>query len=372
MAVPDFASRELPERQTRDSRFRFGLRVPACAHPFEVAGFAQRVEQAGFDVCWIPDSQFVWRDVWATLAIVASRTERITLGPAVTNFESRDVTVTAAAASTINDLAPGRLIVGVGTGDSGVKTLGLAPTRLSVMREQISALRTLLAGEVMTFGGGEGSFAERRMRIRSASGPAVPIFMAASGPKSLAFAGGVADGVMILAGAGPTLIARALGYVRQGAEAAGRTLDDLDVWLAVHTAIADGERSAARMVKPLIISSAQLGAHDALRAAGIEIEVPRVAGGVYPDMAHAESWDAAIEVAERWVTDTMALQYARQYTFSGTPESVIGRIRAAAELGIRNFYVLGYSSYEFPHDLLEAFGSDVIPALRGGREEHTR
>src|SRR3712207_6780459 len=132
---------------------RFGLRLPPCVSAAEVALFARSVEEAGFEHAWFPDSQFLWRDVWATVALAAAQTERIVLGTAVTNFETRNPAVTAAAAATVEEVARGRFVLGVGTGDSSIKTLGLAPTRLARMRKEVELVRQLLAGEAVAYGG---------------------------------------------------------------------------------------------------------------------------------------------------------------------------------------------------------------------------
>ena len=94
---------------------RFGLRIPPCRSAAEVARCVADAERAGFDIAWLPDSQFLWRDVWACLALAAARTERIVLGTCVTNLQTRDPSVTAAAAVTLDELAPGRTILGVGS-----------------------------------------------------------------------------------------------------------------------------------------------------------------------------------------------------------------------------------------------------------------
>jgi 5,10-methylenetetrahydromethanopterin reductase len=344
---------------------RFGLRLPPCVQAAEVAAFARSAEEAGFDHAWFPDSQFLWRDVWATVALAAVRTERIVLGTAVTNFETRNPAVTAAAAATIEELAPHRFVLGVGTGDSSIKTLGLAPTRLGRMRRQVELVRQLLAGEAVAYGGTAGAYANRRMRMRCAPGYPVPIYLAATGPKALELAGRIADGVIMLSGTAPHLIETALGHVRRGAQAVGRELAEIDVCLAAHTALAPDEEAAARLVKPLCITSAQLGGSDALRAAGIEIEVPPLVAGVYPDVTHAEDWDEAIGAAERWVTDEMSRRYADTFCLAGPPQAIGERLQRAADLGVTSFYVLAVSSYFLPVQLLEEFRDRIIPQLRG-------
>lgn len=352
---------EVASEARPDAGVRFGLRHPACVGAGEVAEFARQAELAGFETAWFPDSQFLWRELWATMAIATTTTERIGLGSAVTNFETRNVSVTAAAVSTIEELAPGRVRLGVGTGDSAIKTLGLRPTRLARMREQVALLRELLSGSTVAWGEPGEAYGVRRMRVRSAPGHPVPIYMAATGPKALELAGEIADGVIIIAGIAPSLIERAVGLVRRGAEAAGRTLDEIDLWLGAHTAVATDEREAARLVKPLCLSAAQIGGSGALRSVGIEVSVPPVVEGIYPDVTHAEDWEAAIAAADRYIDDEIARRYAESFTLAGPPDLLRERIDRAVELGIRGFYILGYSSYELPVAALRAFGEEIIP-----------
>ena len=342
---------------------KFGLRHPPCRPVPEMAEFAVRAEQADFDMAWFPDSQFLWRNVWATLALVATKTSKIGLGTAVTNFETRHVAVTAAAASTIEELAPHRLRVGFGTGDSAVKTLGLRPTALDRMRENIGLFRQLTASEKVIFGT-SGDYAHREMLLSTAPGYQLPVYMAASGPKALTLAGELCDGVIILAGVAPDLIRRSLDRIDEGARKSGRTLADIDLWLAAHAFITSDRTTAARMVKPLCVTSAQLGASAALESVGIDITVPKVVPGIYPDVTHAVDWDAAIRGSDDYVTNEQADIYARNFTFAGTPQDVIGRIEAAAELGVNSFYVQGPLSYELPVSQLESFRDQIIPHFR--------
>jgi 5,10-methylenetetrahydromethanopterin reductase len=346
------------------TRIRFGLRMPPCADIRQIADFVREAEDAGFDNAWFPDSQFLWRDVWATIALAATRTERITLGTAVTNLETRNPAVTAAAASTIEEIAPGRFVLGISTGDSSIKTLGLAPTRLGRMREEVDRIRRLMSGEALTYGGTTGIYANRQMRVKSAPGHAVPIYIAATAPKALELCGEIADGVLLQAGLAPDLLEAALAKVRLGAENVGRRFEDIDICLTAHTAVADQE-TATRLVKPLVVTTSQLGGGGALRAAGIEVEIPPLVGGVYPDVTHAEDWDLAIEAASKFVDDETSRRYAESFCLAGPPEVVVDRIRAAVDLGVTSFYILGHRSYALPRDLLEAFRDEIIPRVRG-------
>ncbi|WUH89184.1 LLM class flavin-dependent oxidoreductase [Streptomyces sp. NBC_00433] len=333
---------------------RFGLRLPPCAPAREVADFARRAEAEGLDTVWIPDSQFLWHDVWTTAALVADRTEHIGIGVAVTNFETRHIAVTANAVASVDDISGGRVKVAFGTGDSSVKTIGKRPTPLHRMRENIALLRGLLRGEEASW---PGPYGERPMRLRRHAAREVPVYMAASGPKALALAGEVADGVILAAGTAPPLVERGTGFIRAGAERAGRTLADLDVVLAAHTLVTQDEADAVRQVKPLCLAMAQLGAGAALRAVGIDIEVPDVVEGVYPDITHAESWDLAVAIADRYIGDDDAERFASHLTLAGTPGQLGKRVDAAMGVGIESFYLLGPSSYQLPHNQLDAFAS---------------
>ncbi|WP_331755643.1 LLM class flavin-dependent oxidoreductase [Streptomyces sp. NBC_01643] len=328
----------------------------------EVADFARDAEAAGFETIWIPDSQFLWHDAWTTATLVADRTNRIGIGVAVTNFETRHVAITANVISSVDELSGGRVQVAFGSGDSAVKTIGRRPTLLRDMRESIAILRRLLRGEDVVWEGSD-KYGGRPMRLRHPAGRDVPIFMAATGPKALALAGEVADGVIVAAGVAPHLIVRALNYVREGAERGGRSLAELNVFLAAHTIVAPDEGSAVREVKPLCLAMAQLGAKEALRAVGIEIDVPAVVAGIYPDVTHAESWDLAVRTAEDYIDDAAAERYAAGLTLAGTAEQVAKRIEAAigTGMGINGFFLIGPSSYELPRNQLDAFGSTLIP-----------
>ena len=341
------------------SQVTFGLRIPPCRSAAEVADCARRAEEAGFDIAWIPDSQFLWRDVWATLALSATATASIRLGTCVTNFETRHASVTAAACGTLDELAPGRVILGVGTGDSSIKTLGLEPTRLGRMREQIELTRALLRGEPVEFEG-------RRMQIEVAPGERVPIYMAANAPKALALAGELCDGVIFLAGFRPELVRGALEHVATGAARAGRTLADLDICAGTICHVTDDEREAARVVRPYVVATAQVGGRESLRAAGIEVDPPAVVAGIYPDMSHARDWDEASAAAEGWVSDEVALRYADAFCLVGSVDETVDRLKAVAALGVTSFYIRHVSSYTLPTEILDAYGASVIPRFRAG------
>src|SRR5437016_6767433 len=175
------------------TRVQVSLRIPGTAPMPELVKLVQQVEAAGFDGAGILDSQLLCRDTFVTMALAATHTSALTLFPAVTNPLTRHASVLAGAIQTVEELAPGRVKVVIGTGYTSAHTIGRKPATLAEMRACIATLRALLGGESVDFGGTPG-------RLTFASKRRIPIVMAASGPKAIEVAGEIADGALLLVG----------------------------------------------------------------------------------------------------------------------------------------------------------------------------
>ena len=145
-----------------------------------------------FDYVGVADSQSLARELYVTLGVVAASTERVMLGPTVSNPLTRHPAVAASAIASINELSKGRAFMGLGSGDSAVLNLGLRPARLAELHHYIQSVREMLAGETAEFRGD-------RAHVRWSS-TAIPIAMSAEGPRTLAMAGSVADAAIIHTG----------------------------------------------------------------------------------------------------------------------------------------------------------------------------
>lgn len=333
---------------------KFGIRVPPCAPATEVAAVIKRAENIGWDVAWIADSQFLWRDVFATMAIAALQTERMQLATAVSNVETRHVSVVASAINTIAELAPGRVILGLGTGDSSVRYLGVPPTRRAKIWGSLEIIRTLLGGEFYDFPG-------RAARLKDAQGN-VPIFIAASGPKMLFDAGQHADGVLTLAGSDLQRVAANRARVDEGANSVGRRPEDVDFVIGAFCHVTSDIEKDARMLKPIVLHHAGLG-REAMQAAGIDLVAPprSVMPDAYPDLVHAEDWDAAVTEAARYVSDDMAVRFARSFCLFNSPTEIASQIRALSALGVTGLYLRHVGNYTLPTELIETIGSEIMP-----------
>ena len=165
---------------------RFGLNRFDARSVEAFAADVRRAEALGWDAAFQPDSQLRRRDTYVLLAAAARATERITLGTLLANPMNRHPTVTASSIATIDELAPGRTLLGWGVGDTAVRLAGLRPARIKELEASTRLMRALLDGEAVEVGA-----------LRPARLPhhrPVPIWIAAGGPRTLRMAGGVAAG----------------------------------------------------------------------------------------------------------------------------------------------------------------------------------
>lgn len=203
----------------------------------------QLAEALGFDTAWIADTHLVCRELWVTLAACAAGTSRIRLGPGIAVPHTRHVSVTASAIATLHELAEGRVVLGIGTGGSAAETMGLSVgkvARIATLESMAGALRRLLGREPIRLDNGTDA---RLAWLERA--PAIPLYLAGSGPRMLDAAGRLGDGAIMYSGVAPWLVEAALGCVTAGARSVGRDPGDLDVAIWAPTSIAP-DRALAR------------------------------------------------------------------------------------------------------------------------------
>lgn len=198
-------------------------------------------ESSGVEACWVIDSQIAMRDGFALLALLSRSTERMFVGPGVTNLLTRHPTVVANSLITLQELSGGRALAGIGAGDSAVYPIGLTPQRVADLGEGLTSLRSLMSGEAITHRGDE-------IRLVGAVDPAPPVFLAASQPRMLRLAGAVADGVIIMGPSHPEIVRLQLSQVDRGARDAGRDPAAVfrDVWV---TMAVDGEERGVDAIR---------------------------------------------------------------------------------------------------------------------------
>ena len=227
---------------------------------------------------------------------------------AVTNPMTRHVSVLASLAQTVEELAPGRLTLVVGSGYSAVNTIGRKAATLNEMRESVANLKSLLAGDNVDFGGFQA-------RLPYAAGRRIPVLLAATGPRTIELAGEVADGAMLAVGLHPGSMDAARSILHAGARKAGRDPDMLDIIYLARVHVADDLDAARDMARPICAQWA-LEPYRArwLREAGVDLphlKVPPELEGLYPDIPHAENWEEARRLTSFLSDDLVAADMRR-------------------------------------------------------------
>jgi 5,10-methylenetetrahydromethanopterin reductase len=273
---------------------RFGLNRfdPRSVELF--AADVRRAEALGWDAALQPDSQLRRRDTYVLLAAAARVTGRIVLGPLLANPVNRHPTVTASSIATIDELAPGRVLLGWGVGDTAVRLAGLKPARVAELEASTRLMRRLLDGQGVDVG------AARPARLPHPR--PVPIWIAAGGPRTLRMAGGAADGVFIRVGTHPANIARSVELIRAGAKDAGRDPASVRLGAVFHTVLVDDPPRALTMGKSMAAGyyeySPALFDPPGLPWNGPDPEKLKRDRQVWPDFHHAVDLEASGRVVD--------------------------------------------------------------------------
>ena len=316
----------------------------------EVAELARYAEELGITGVWIADSQTVFRDAYVAMTLAASRTTRVLLGPAVSNIMTRHPSVLAGAMATLAEMTEGRVVLGLGVGGSATSTVGLKRSRLADLEEAILAIRAMLAGQISRYRGHELKMSWDTQRV--------PIYIAASNPMSLQLAGRVADGVQVLAGTHPALVASAIDNVRSGAEQAGRTLADLRVYVRFACGLSVDGITARQEAKAYGAVAANTLARNALLAS---LPEGAISGALLEDLDRLSKEFDYHEHARRAADHTryMTDRLLDLVAIAGTPDAAIPMFQKLAELEIDGFLVPGRAND--PRKLMHLLATEVVP-----------
>lgn len=274
-------------------------------------------ESKGVAHAWILDSQILYQNAYIALGILARETHSIGIGPGVTNLVTRHETVVANAMSTLAAIAPGRVVIGVGTGDSSVRPIGLKPLRVAHLRTRIQRLRALVGGEDVESNG-------LSFRVAVVAEQRPKIFVAATLPKMLELAGAVADGVIIVGAADPDFVRMQMAAIDRGAESVGREPQSVerDLWQG----LAIGEGPAPTR---LLASYAATQSRFLLRWP----QLPSSLATFMPDMERVvKSYDFGehLRVGAQH-GDLVSDELVRRIAIAGTLEECADRVRSILE-----------------------------------------
>jgi probable F420-dependent oxidoreductase len=326
---------------------QFGVCFAPDPPPRRWVDLAKLAEDRGFDYVWLWDSHVLWQEVYPVFTLMAAETERIRIGPLVTNPVTRDPTVTASALATLDDLTDGRMVMGIGRGDSARRVIGKTPVSVERMEWGANLIRDLVAGREVDYEGTTIQLKWARWDL--------PVWMAAYGPKALRAVGRVADG-LVMQLADPFIIEWSLRYVREGAEEAGRSLEDIKIMSAAPTFVTEDLAAAREQVRwfPALVSNHVV---DLVNRYASD-ELPPELTDYIRARDHYDYSDHGRRGAEHaeFVTD----QIVDRFCVIGTLEQCQEKLHVLERIGVDQFTIYAVS-VEGPDAIIETYGKEIIP-----------
>jgi len=290
---------------------RIGVTLQGVDEPAEFGELARWIEGLGYDDLWLTDSSLHAGEVYVYATLALAATTRLRVGTAVTNPLTRHPAITANAAATLERLAPGRFVCGIGVGDSPLPEIGLRPAKVSTLVESVELMRRLWSGE--TLNGHVARWDFEAAKLTAPPGE-LPVHWAASGPKTLAAAGEHADGVILLAGLFPEGIAFAREAIAAGRGRSARARFATTAFL--YGSIRDDEATALEEARSIAAWFPQVSPQYA-RLAGMSEEQIEAVRAAYGGGEFQEAKKAAELIDDEIV---------RKVAFAGTPETAARKL----------------------------------------------
>ena len=311
----------------------------------------QLAEAQGFEYAWTYDSHVLWQESMPVMALAADQTSKIKLGHMVTNPAIRDPTVLASAYATLQDISNGRMIMGVGRGDSSVRYVGRKPMKVAEFEEALQMVKPFMNGKEVTWNDKQLQLKWVRPEL-----PEIEMHVAGYGPKALAVAGRQGDGVIIQL-ADPDIIQWIMDTARKAAEEAGRDPSALKCIVSAPSHISDDLADARNQVRwfPAMVSNHVQDLIDRYGTDGSTI--PQVLTD-YVEARKFYDYNEHSRVGAKhgeFVTD----EICDRFCAIGSTEQVLAKLRELESIGVDQFNV--YLMTEGQEATLEAYGRDILP-----------
>ena len=338
------------------------------------------LEALGFDSAWVPDSQMIWSDTFAVLSLVAAHTTRLRVGTGVAIAPTRLAPVTAHAIASINQLAPGRTFLGIGSGHTAMRAMGFETMKGPAFREYLRVVRALLHGEEVDYTlDGETRpihFLHPDQGYINTTHP-VPIYVGADGPIALKAAGAYGDGRISAMDPTPDRMVASVAIAREGASAVGRVFPEQFSPFAMVSAcvLQPGERKDSERVVGQVGATVAGVLHwwyEMYRAYGNDDMVPdlcrdewaqylRIVSGwnMPPERVHQRLHlgHATFLVPEERKLVTPAMIEAAG-ALVGEPDEIIARIRLHEAAGLRELVLL--PTFDQARAVFRDFSREII------------
>ncbi len=331
----------------------FGVVLQTDPPAWRVIDLTRQAETLGFSHGWTFDSHVLWQEPFVVYSQMLSSTNRMIVGPMVTNPGTRNWTVTASLFATLNDMFGNRTVCGIGRGDSALRVLGHKPATLATLSESMKVIKELAEGRKVVYNG-------TAQQFLWGEGGRLDILMAAYGPKALRLCGTQADG-FILQLADPQIAAWTIKAVRSAAADAGRDPNDLYMCVAapayVGTDLAH-QRDQCRWFGGMV------GNHVADLVARYGSEGAGVPRALTDYIKEREEYDySGHGKAGHEHTDFVPDEIVDRFCILGNESNHIKRLRELRDLGVDQFAI--YLMHDQKDETLNAYGQRIIPAVNG-------
>jgi len=335
----------------------FGVTVLPDPPASRLVELLQAAERNGFDYGWTYDSHILWQEPYPLLTMAALATSRLKLGLNVTNPGTREPTVTASAFATLQDISGGRMIIGIGRGDSARRTIGLQPVKVAEFERSVTAIRDLVGGRSIHWNDTDIELAWAKEL------EPVPVYVAGYGPKVLSIAGRCADGVIIQL-ADPEIVEWIVGQVRRAAEEAGRDPAEVKVMACAPAHVSDDLSAACEQVRwfPAMVSNHVFDLLSKYDKADLPASLTD-----YVERMQRENYDYSEHsrvgaTHGQQVTD----ETCERFCILGNAGQHVDKLRRLQAAGVDQWNI--YLMTEGQEETLAAYGAEVIPQF--ARDAH--
>jgi 5,10-methylenetetrahydromethanopterin reductase len=335
----------------------FNMAMSFCLHGSarnvkESVERARLAESLGFEAIFFADSHMNNVDCYQVLAMCAVSTKNIRLGTAVTNMVYRDPTITASSFATLNEISEGRAILGFGTGDGPVYSLGRTATRLADFEQGLNIIRDLLHDRGITVPKGK-ERASGTVKLKAGKRP-VPIYISAEGPRTLRVAGRVCDGVILGTGFDSRVLHWSKERVNEGAKEAGRNPAEIDLMPAGMICVDDNGDHARKRVRSRMANRA----HHNFRFTYETVPEEELTGV----KKFMENFDISKPIEERVDPHCVTDYLVQRFTIAGTPEECAARVKSLEAAGVQRLLLTPPNTIF--NETVEAWGRRVMPLCR--------
>ncbi|WP_417475582.1 TIGR03842 family LLM class F420-dependent oxidoreductase [Leisingera sp.] len=331
----------------------FGICFKGFVEPERARALVRQAENAGFTYCWFYDSHILWRESFVAMAMCMEHTKKMRFGPLVTNPNSREWSVAASLFGSLAKQSNGRFDIGLGRGDSAVRVMGKKPSTIKRMEEFTHVVKSLIRGEEVQYGE-----CPEPVKFPWAQGYELPVWIGAYGPKALASAGKVGDGV-VLQIAEPKIVKWLADQAKAGGEAEGRDMSNYRVMAAApaHTGpIEEG-------IEKTKWFPAMVGNHVADIVEKYGTDGDHVPTSLTDYIKNRKGYDYSKHgQSDNPYLDFITEDIVKSFCVLGTPDEHIAKIRDLADAGTTQFNIYLDSGDE--EKIIADYGEKIIPAFR--------